>query len=169
MTETIYSYYQVMSPASISLGFFTIVYPTKWDHCYNSAPSTVNTRLGPFFSLFLSLYSVVWQTGWDHLRLCYIITQYQVHSSSVSVHCSLANKLSSLLQLACHALCLAGFFKNQSEEGGCLQCGCDPNGQLPGTTCDSQTGLCSCRVSEGVGGAKCDRCTPGFYNFKLGR
>ncbi|KAM5125714.1 LOW QUALITY PROTEIN: agrin-like [Callospermophilus lateralis] len=38
-------------------------------------------------------------------------------------------------------------------------CQCNPHG-----SCDPATGQCSCR--PGVGGLKCDRCEPGFWNFR---
>ncbi|XP_014399272.1 PREDICTED: agrin [Myotis brandtii] len=40
---------------------------------------------------------------------------------------------------------------------------CNPHGSYGGT-CDPGTGQCSCR--PGVGGFKCDRCEPGFWNFR---
>ncbi|KAM7099387.1 agrin isoform 1-T1 [Molossus nigricans] len=42
-------------------------------------------------------------------------------------------------------------------------CQCNPHGSYSGT-CDPGTGQCSCR--PGVGGLKCDRCEPGFWNFR---
>ncbi|XP_060055805.1 agrin isoform X3 [Erinaceus europaeus] len=47
---------------------------------------------------------------------------------------------------------------------GCpSSCQCNPHGSYGGT-CDPATGQCSCR--PGVGGLKCDRCEPGFWNFR---
>lgn len=42
-------------------------------------------------------------------------------------------------------------------------CQCNPHGSYGGT-CDPVTGQCSCL--PGVGGLKCDRCEPGFWNFR---
>ncbi|XP_031519295.1 agrin isoform X2 [Papio anubis] len=42
-------------------------------------------------------------------------------------------------------------------------CQCNPHGSYGGT-CDPVTGQCSCR--PGVGGLRCDRCEPGFWNFR---
>nr|XP_045006946.1 agrin isoform X2 [Jaculus jaculus] len=42
-------------------------------------------------------------------------------------------------------------------------CQCNPHGSYSGT-CDPATSQCSCR--PGVGGLKCDRCEPGFWNFR---
>ncbi|XP_011248478.1 agrin isoform X2 [Mus musculus] len=42
-------------------------------------------------------------------------------------------------------------------------CHCNPHGSYSGT-CDPVTGQCSCR--PGVGGLRCDRCEPGFWNFR---
>ncbi|XP_016000014.2 agrin isoform X2 [Rousettus aegyptiacus] len=42
-------------------------------------------------------------------------------------------------------------------------CQCNTHGSYSGT-CDPATGQCSCR--PGVGGLKCDRCEPGFWNFR---
>ncbi|XP_035295202.1 agrin isoform X9 [Cricetulus griseus] len=42
-------------------------------------------------------------------------------------------------------------------------CHCNPHGSYSGT-CDPATGQCSCR--PGVGGLRCDRCEPGFWNFR---
>ncbi|KAG8434439.1 hypothetical protein GDO86_012708 [Hymenochirus boettgeri] len=47
---------------------------------------------------------------------------------------------------------------------GCpSSCQCHPYGSYGGT-CDPTTGQCSCK--PGVGGLKCDRCEPGFWNFR---
>ncbi|XP_058160685.1 LOW QUALITY PROTEIN: agrin [Dasypus novemcinctus] len=42
-------------------------------------------------------------------------------------------------------------------------CRCNPHGSYSGT-CDPASGQCSCR--PGVGGRRCDRCEPGFWNFR---
>ncbi|XP_019637522.1 PREDICTED: agrin-like isoform X4 [Branchiostoma belcheri] len=42
-------------------------------------------------------------------------------------------------------------------------CKCNSLGSYA-QTCDSQSGQCSCK--PGVGGKKCDRCEPGFWNFR---
>ncbi|NXB18675.1 AGRIN protein, partial [Rhagologus leucostigma] len=42
-------------------------------------------------------------------------------------------------------------------------CQCNPYGSYGGS-CDPGTGQCSCK--PGVGGLKCDRCEPGFWNFR---
>ncbi|XP_038579256.1 agrin isoform X4 [Micropterus salmoides] len=42
-------------------------------------------------------------------------------------------------------------------------CQCNVHGSYKGT-CDPATGQCSCK--PGVGGQKCDRCEPGFWNFR---
>uniref|UniRef100_A0A8C6RCQ4 Agrin n=1 Tax=Nannospalax galili TaxID=1026970 RepID=A0A8C6RCQ4_NANGA len=42
-------------------------------------------------------------------------------------------------------------------------CQCNQHGSYSGT-CDPATGQCSCR--PGVGGLRCDRCEPGFWNFR---
>ncbi|XP_011384341.1 agrin isoform X2 [Pteropus vampyrus] len=42
-------------------------------------------------------------------------------------------------------------------------CQCNTHGSYSGI-CDPATGQCSCR--PGVGGLKCDRCEPGFWNFR---
>ncbi|XP_030622895.1 agrin [Chanos chanos] len=42
-------------------------------------------------------------------------------------------------------------------------CQCNHYGSYGGT-CDPTTGQCSCK--PGVGGLKCDRCEPGFWNFR---
>ncbi|XP_077168348.1 agrin isoform X5 [Paroedura picta] len=42
-------------------------------------------------------------------------------------------------------------------------CRCNPYGSYGGG-CDPATGQCSCK--PGVGGLKCDRCEPGFWNFR---
>ncbi|KAM8862490.1 agrin isoform 9-T9 [Spinachia spinachia] len=42
-------------------------------------------------------------------------------------------------------------------------CQCNVHGSYKGT-CDPASGQCSCK--PGVGGQKCDRCEPGFWNFR---
>lgn len=42
-------------------------------------------------------------------------------------------------------------------------CQCNVYGSYKGT-CDPVTAQCSCK--PGVGGQKCDRCEPGFWNFR---
>ncbi|XP_035243973.1 agrin-like isoform X3 [Anguilla anguilla] len=42
-------------------------------------------------------------------------------------------------------------------------CKCNPYGSYGGA-CDPTSGQCSCK--PGVGGQKCDRCEPGFWNFR---
>ncbi|MGH0121147.1 UNVERIFIED_CONTAM: hypothetical protein FKN15_046392 [Acipenser sinensis] len=42
-------------------------------------------------------------------------------------------------------------------------CLCNPYGSYGGT-CDPSSGQCSCK--PGLGGQKCDRCEPGFWNFR---
>lgn len=42
-------------------------------------------------------------------------------------------------------------------------CQCNPYGSYGGS-CDPTDGQCSCK--PGVGGEKCDRCEPGFWNFR---
>nr|XP_054602129.1 agrin isoform X4 [Nothobranchius furzeri] len=50
------------------------------------------------------------------------------------------------------------------EQAGCPSvCQCNIHGSYKGT-CEPTTGQCSCK--PGVGGQKCDRCEPGFWNFR---
>ncbi|KAM4572007.1 agrin isoform 3-T3 [Fundulus diaphanus] len=50
------------------------------------------------------------------------------------------------------------------EQAGCPStCQCNVHGSYKGT-CDPTTGQCSCK--PGVGGPKCDRCEPGYWNFR---
>uniref|UniRef100_A0A7N6B1A6 Agrin n=1 Tax=Anabas testudineus TaxID=64144 RepID=A0A7N6B1A6_ANATE len=50
------------------------------------------------------------------------------------------------------------------EHAGCPStCQCNVYGSYK-KTCDPATGQCSCK--PGVGGLKCDRCEPGFWNFR---
>ncbi|XP_066528464.1 agrin [Hoplias malabaricus] len=50
------------------------------------------------------------------------------------------------------------------ELAGCpSKCHCNPYGSYGGT-CDPTSGQCSCK--PGVGGQRCDRCEPGFWNFR---
>ncbi|XP_055078833.1 agrin isoform X2 [Periophthalmus magnuspinnatus] len=49
-------------------------------------------------------------------------------------------------------------------QAGCPStCQCNVYGSYQGT-CDPASGQCSCK--PGVGGLKCDRCEPGFWNFR---
>ncbi|KAK7884831.1 hypothetical protein WMY93_027954 [Mugilogobius chulae] len=49
-------------------------------------------------------------------------------------------------------------------QAGCPStCQCNVYGSYKGT-CDPASGQCSCK--PGVGGLKCDRCEPGFWNFR---
>ncbi|KAM4651283.1 agrin isoform 2-T2 [Discoglossus pictus] len=49
-------------------------------------------------------------------------------------------------------------------QAGCpSSCQCNQYGSYGGS-CDPATGQCSCK--PGVGGLKCDRCEPGFWNFR---
>ncbi|XP_053546438.1 agrin isoform X2 [Bombina bombina] len=49
-------------------------------------------------------------------------------------------------------------------QAGCpSSCQCNQHGSYGGS-CDPTTGQCSCK--PGVGGLKCDRCEPGFWNFR---
>ncbi|XP_017266760.1 agrin isoform X2 [Kryptolebias marmoratus] len=49
-------------------------------------------------------------------------------------------------------------------QAGCPSfCQCNVHGSYK-STCDPTTGQCSCK--PGVGGQKCDRCEPGFWNFR---
>ncbi|XP_072305715.1 agrin isoform X2 [Eucyclogobius newberryi] len=49
-------------------------------------------------------------------------------------------------------------------QAGCPStCQCNGYGSYKGT-CDPASGQCSCK--PGVGGLKCDRCEPGFWNFR---
>ena len=43
--------------------------------------------------------------------------------------------------------------------GGCRRCACGPGA----SACDPDTGACAC--ADGVGGAHCDTCLPGYYGF----
>uniref|UniRef100_A0A8C7AXL8 Agrin n=1 Tax=Neovison vison TaxID=452646 RepID=A0A8C7AXL8_NEOVI len=62
------------------------------------------------------------------------------------------------------ARCLAQRELYVTAQGACRgSCHCNPHGSYGGT-CDPATGQCSCR--PGVGGLKCDRCEPGFWNFR---
>ncbi|PWA22178.1 hypothetical protein CCH79_00018961, partial [Gambusia affinis] len=49
-------------------------------------------------------------------------------------------------------------------QAGCpSSCQCNVHGSYKGS-CDPTSGQCSCK--PGVGGQKCDRCEPGFWNFR---
>lgn len=61
--------------------------------------------------------------------------------------------------------CALGFFFLNLNGIDCFECNCDPIGSVPGSNCDSLTGECVCKSSNGIGGTRCDQCKPGFYNF----
>lgn len=61
--------------------------------------------------------------------------------------------------------CAVGFFFLNLNNIDCLECNCDPIGTIPGSNCDSLTGECTCKLTNGIGGTRCDQCLPGFFNF----
>lgn len=61
--------------------------------------------------------------------------------------------------------CALGFFFLNLNGIDCLECNCDPIGSVPGSNCDSLTGECVCKTSNGIGGTRCDQCSAGYYNF----
>lgn len=61
--------------------------------------------------------------------------------------------------------CPFGYFLVVLDFAECIKCECHPTGSVPGTSCDSRTGECFCKVYNGVGGVLCDQCLLGFYNF----
>jgi usherin len=63
--------------------------------------------------------------------------------------------------------CALGFFFLNLNGIDCFECNCDPIGSVPGSNCDSLTGECVCKTSNGIGGTRCNECSPGFYNFSL--
>ena len=59
--------------------------------------------------------------------------------------------------------CIVGFFLVLGSE--CLKCGCDPAGTVAGTICNKNTGECVCKIYNGIGGSRCNDCSPEFYGF----
>ncbi|XP_060628816.2 laminin subunit beta-3 isoform X2 [Anolis sagrei] len=60
--------------------------------------------------------------------------------------------------------CKTNFFRNQRFDLGhpeaCLPCECDPDGTVPGSSCDPLNGRCVCK--NNVQGDRCHLCKPGF-------
>uniref|UniRef100_A0A8C3S723 Laminin subunit beta 3 n=1 Tax=Chelydra serpentina TaxID=8475 RepID=A0A8C3S723_CHESE len=60
--------------------------------------------------------------------------------------------------------CEAYFFRNRRHDvthpEACLPCECDPDGTVPGSSCDPLNGRCVCK--ENVQGDRCHLCKPGF-------
>ncbi|XP_067414925.1 LOW QUALITY PROTEIN: laminin subunit beta-3 [Emydura macquarii macquarii] len=60
--------------------------------------------------------------------------------------------------------CTTYFFRNRRQEvthpEACQPCECDPDGTVPGSSCDPLTGRCVCK--ENVQGDRCHLCKPGF-------
>nr|XP_034978544.1 laminin subunit beta-3 isoform X1 [Zootoca vivipara]XP_034978545.1 laminin subunit beta-3 isoform X1 [Zootoca vivipara]XP_034978546.1 laminin subunit beta-3 isoform X1 [Zootoca vivipara] len=60
--------------------------------------------------------------------------------------------------------CKTMFFRNKRFEldhpEACLPCECDPDGTVPNSSCDPQTGRCVCK--DNVQGGRCHLCKPGF-------
>ncbi|CAN9498663.1 unnamed protein product [Ophioblennius macclurei] len=50
------------------------------------------------------------------------------------------------------------------DPDACIPCDCDPRGSVSAGLCDALSGTCVCK--ENVGGAKCERCKPGFYGLR---
>ncbi|XP_055895968.1 laminin subunit gamma-1-like [Biomphalaria glabrata] len=55
-------------------------------------------------------------------------------------------------------LCEANYYRRENQ---CISCGCHPTGSRH-SQCDSN-GQCPCK--PGVGGMRCDRCLPNFYDY----
>uniref|UniRef100_A0A8D2KYR6 Laminin subunit beta 3 n=1 Tax=Varanus komodoensis TaxID=61221 RepID=A0A8D2KYR6_VARKO len=60
--------------------------------------------------------------------------------------------------------CKVNFFRNRQFDLGhpeaCLPCECDPDGTVPGSTCDPVNGVCVCK--DNVQGDRCHLCKPGY-------
>lgn len=48
---------------------------------------------------------------------------------------------------------------------GCIQCGCDDAGIVPGTVCHKITGQCMCKAN--TEGRTCNICKDKFYNLDI--
>ncbi|XP_030588612.1 agrin isoform X2 [Archocentrus centrarchus] len=86
---------------------------------------------------------------------CAAISAISLPELTVSKHCSLS------VYGCCSDNVTAALGVGQA---GCPStCQCNVYGSYK-RTCDPTTGQCSCK--PGVGGQKCDRCEPGFWNFR---
>ncbi|XP_062999151.1 laminin subunit beta-3 [Elgaria multicarinata webbii] len=60
--------------------------------------------------------------------------------------------------------CKTNFFRNRRFDLGhpeaCLPCECDPDGTVPGSSCEPLKGVCVCK--DNVQGERCHLCKPGF-------
>uniref|UniRef100_A0A8C7Q6N4 Usher syndrome 2A (autosomal recessive, mild) n=1 Tax=Oncorhynchus mykiss TaxID=8022 RepID=A0A8C7Q6N4_ONCMY len=48
------------------------------------------------------------------------------------------------------------------QAGSCIPCLCSPDGTVPGSVCDPETGQCVCKVS----GPRCDSCRRGYHSLE---
>ncbi|KAM9520354.1 laminin subunit beta-3 isoform 1-T3 [Guaruba guarouba] len=66
--------------------------------------------------------------------------------------------------------CAPHYFRSPRQDlahpEACLPCECDPDGTVPGSTCDPLTGRCVCK--ENVQGDRCHLCKPGFSQLANG-
>lgn len=62
-------------------------------------------------------------------------------------------------------VCHNGFWKlpDSDESDGCVECGCDESGTVPGTVCDKTTGQCVCKAH--TEGRTCDTCKDIYFNL----
>lgn len=62
--------------------------------------------------------------------------------------------------------------KSLNDPSVCLPCDCDPRGSLDDAICDDETDASvgavagKCRCKQNVEGRRCDRCLPGYWNFR---
>ncbi|NXH12513.1 LAMB3 protein, partial [Bucco capensis] len=66
--------------------------------------------------------------------------------------------------------CKSNYFRNQqqalSHPEACMPCECDPDGTVPGSSCDPLTGHCVCK--DNVQGDRCHLCKPGYTQLAHG-